>query len=204
MEGRESIRGAYDALRRRSIADAMEDLLKTVPFDKVTVASICNRSGISRPTFYHYFKDKYDVVQWRWSQAGEQCLRECGRSLGWYESNLLMLREIYAHKNFFVRALENDVDPNSCIRHGCRERVEYLKEAIRDFNGTLLDETLIFQIEFFVDAESRAISAWARGGMRIAPETLARRIESCVPRRLHECIERACENYIVKDSSSMS
>ena len=46
------------------LADALLDLLKEKPFEKVTVEDIVNKCGASRPTFYRHFKDKYDLMDW--------------------------------------------------------------------------------------------------------------------------------------------
>ena len=33
----------------------MIELLKTMPFDRITVTKLCQQSNVSRPTFYHHF-----------------------------------------------------------------------------------------------------------------------------------------------------
>lgn len=37
-------------------------LLAEVPFEKITLTEICNRSMVPRSTFYRYFEDKYDLL----------------------------------------------------------------------------------------------------------------------------------------------
>lgn len=197
----------YDAFRKTQIVDAVERLIaQTVSqgagfqhygatYEQMTVKAICDEAGISRPTFYHYFKDKFEVAQWFWDLAGERYLRECGRSLGWYESNLGMLRTFRDHAVFYAAVTAGDGDRNACINHGYRRRVTYLLEAITDFCPALLTDDLRFQIDFFTDAESRAISTWAKGGMLQAPERLARKIELCVPRELHDLVEMSYRRF---------
>lgn len=60
----------YDELRKNQIVEATEELVKSMPFDSVTVTAICKQAGMSRPTFYRYFEDKFDVVQWAWNSPG--------------------------------------------------------------------------------------------------------------------------------------
>ncbi|WP_418979437.1 TetR/AcrR family transcriptional regulator [Adlercreutzia equolifaciens] len=181
----------YREFRKQRIVEATERALEHISFEDLTVTIICDEANISRPTFYRYFQDKFEIAQWLWNQAGEKYLRECGRSLGWYESNLLMMRNFLEHQVFFSAANASDIDFNACINHGYRKRVEYLEEVIRERSPLLLTDDVRFQITFFTDAESRAIAAWGERGMKTPPEVVARRIEQCVPPRLHSIIEDA-------------
>ena len=47
---------------RYVFAQAIKDLIKVHPLDKIAVTDIVTRSGMTRQTFYRYFKDKYDLV----------------------------------------------------------------------------------------------------------------------------------------------
>ena len=50
--------------KRLAIAAAMKKLLRTNPIEKITTEQILEQSGVSRRSFYRYFKDKYDLLQW--------------------------------------------------------------------------------------------------------------------------------------------
>jgi AcrR family transcriptional regulator len=41
---------------------AMFELLASIPFEEITVGKICELSGYPRATFYNYFDDKYDLL----------------------------------------------------------------------------------------------------------------------------------------------
>lgn len=45
------------------IENALKELLKELPFKKITVQKILDQCGCSRPTFYYHFHDKYDVAE---------------------------------------------------------------------------------------------------------------------------------------------
>lgn len=45
-----------------TIFNSLDSLIRTVPFDKITVDMIIKPEGISRSTFYRYFKDKSDLT----------------------------------------------------------------------------------------------------------------------------------------------
>ena len=46
------------------IAGSFKQLMQEHPFEKLTIQMIADRAGIMRSTFYHHFKDKYDLLDW--------------------------------------------------------------------------------------------------------------------------------------------
>ena len=67
------------------ILTAARTFLETRPFREMTVEGVMARTGLSRPAFYAYFRDRYEVVtrllegiggllfalDWRWLSGGE-------------------------------------------------------------------------------------------------------------------------------------
>ena len=70
MSARGEIRAAGSKRRRRrapevaerEIVDAAEALLREKPFRELTVDDLMRRTGLSRPSFYVYFRDRHDLV----------------------------------------------------------------------------------------------------------------------------------------------
>lgn len=57
-------RGAQRTLA--SFSTTMINLLSKEPFEKISVNKICNISNFPRATFYNYFDDKFDLVDYCW------------------------------------------------------------------------------------------------------------------------------------------
>lgn len=55
-----------------SYAISFYNLLLEKPFDEVSVQDICDLSGYKRSTFYNYFKDKYDLLDYCWYRLTEK------------------------------------------------------------------------------------------------------------------------------------
>lgn len=51
-------------LTKHLIARSLKELVMTVPFEKLTIKKITDQAGLIRPTFYRYFMDKYEAVEW--------------------------------------------------------------------------------------------------------------------------------------------
>ena len=45
-----------------TLYNGLFDLLEEVPFDKITVRGICEKTKVNKMTFYKYHTDKYDVL----------------------------------------------------------------------------------------------------------------------------------------------
>src|SRR3954452_15850225 len=105
--------------RRRSpevaeqeIIEAAEHLLRERPFRELTVDEVMRRTGLSRPSFYVYFKDRHELVLRLVQHLATEMLLVANR---WYEASdpsPEMLREaldgtigVYAEHSAVLRAL---------------------------------------------------------------------------------------------------
>ena len=64
-----------DARKRKTMAArrtlkiltlALTQLLQVKPFEKISVIDICEKALVPRATFYNYFEDKYDLLEYCW------------------------------------------------------------------------------------------------------------------------------------------
>ena len=67
---------------QREIIDAAEALLRERPFRELTVDEVMRRTGLSRPSFYVYFKDRHDLLLRVVGTIGDELFRMSER---WYE-----------------------------------------------------------------------------------------------------------------------
>ena len=47
-----------------AIAEAMKTLMRSSPIEKITIRQIQEAAGVSRRSFYRYFRDKFDLLEW--------------------------------------------------------------------------------------------------------------------------------------------
>jgi AcrR family transcriptional regulator len=60
--GKVSIVQLKQEKRRAEVLEKVMDLLKVKPFEDITIQDICQASGISVGSFYHYFKQKSELL----------------------------------------------------------------------------------------------------------------------------------------------
>lgn len=46
------------------LCDSFKELMLHHSFDKITIKMITDGAGVIRPTFYNYFQDKYELLEW--------------------------------------------------------------------------------------------------------------------------------------------
>lgn len=49
---------------KRLLSNALFELIKEKPFEKITVSDICERALVQRATFYSHFADKYELLSY--------------------------------------------------------------------------------------------------------------------------------------------
>ena len=60
---------------RNILADAAESLFETQSIENITVQSIVDACGTTRTTFYRYFKDKYDIMNWVYKRRVDDIIK---------------------------------------------------------------------------------------------------------------------------------
>ncbi len=45
------------------LAESFRELALSMPFQKISIKMITDKAGVIRPTFYNYFQDKYEVIE---------------------------------------------------------------------------------------------------------------------------------------------
>ena len=58
-----------------ALAQSLKRLLSTRKLDKITVKDIAEDCGVNRQTFYYYFRDIYDLLEWNFRDAAERLIR---------------------------------------------------------------------------------------------------------------------------------
>ena len=89
---------------RYVFAQAIKGLIKVHPLDKIAVTDIVTRSGMTRQTFYRYFKDKYDLVNWYFEKLVLKSFRQMGDGCSLQEALQLKFAFIKSEHSFFKEA----------------------------------------------------------------------------------------------------
>lgn len=153
-------------------AQALDELLKTTPLQKVSVKALCLQCGAERQTFYYHFKDKYDLAAWMLSREWEGILERfggkfCPEQLAAY---LACVRE---HQIFYKR-LYADETSNLLPKFLYQQETERVRLLLMSRLGlNKLSEAQEFAVIYHVNGCIGSAIAWARNGFRMPPEQVS-------------------------------
>ena len=88
------------------LAQSLQELLATMPLEKISVNDIVEQAGVGRNTFYYHFEDKYDLVNWYFQSGVTEFLVNRSNYTSW-ESLLFAMEEYFReNKQFYTRVLQ--------------------------------------------------------------------------------------------------
>lgn len=88
------------------LGESFKELMQKKPFEKITIKMITDAAGVIRPTFYNYFQDKYDVMEWMLEQDVFVGAKELIRMDMQREAVKMIFRKLEAEKQYYIRAFE--------------------------------------------------------------------------------------------------
>lgn len=88
------------------LGQKFKELVVKKSFDKITIKMITDEAGVIRPTFYNYFQDKYEVMEWLlWEDIFKSATELVKMNMG--RSALEMIfKKIAADKEYYARVFE--------------------------------------------------------------------------------------------------
>lgn len=83
------------------IADAAEELLKANSIEDISIQDIVEACGTTRTTFYRYFQDKYDVMNWVYTRGADMIVQNYLESDSVYDMIVELLEYIKSKQKYF-------------------------------------------------------------------------------------------------------
>ena len=168
---------AESSITKRALAQAMKDLMQTVPLHQISISDICERCQMHRKSFYYHFKDKYDLVNWIFYSEFFAAFAQLDKELDTWDSMEAMFRYFYENKRFYKNALSIQ---------GQNSFYEYFGEIMTPLISQRINrlfpqnEDHDFYVGFFAQAIRNTLVDWMSSGAALPPQKLV------------ELIRRAC------------
>lgn len=86
----------------RSFAMSLFELMKTKPFNSISITDICNNSGFGRTTYYRYFTNDKEQLLLFLAHSEWIRFRDEQITNGETDQHLILLECMYKHKDFFL------------------------------------------------------------------------------------------------------
>jgi len=143
-------------ITKKALATSLKNLMEEKPFEKISIADICERCDMNRKSFYYHFKDKYDLVNWIFDTefiavARKKNYGNAGEILG------DICEYFHENRSFYRKALSIQ-GQNSFSDHFRELLYLILSSQLDDIIGVSIKQE--FQINFFVDAIIMTFQRW--------------------------------------------
>ena len=164
------------------LAESLKELSRFKPVDKITIKELTKNCGLTSPTFYNHFRDKYDLMAWIYNQKIEDLLKNFGRENS-FEDIICRLMEITLEdEKFFLNLLKNAVSQNSFRYVTNDHAIKLLSEWIKNRHGfEELPPTISFCLRFYMRAISEFVSDWALDKWDCSPREMAKFFVEAMP-----------------------
>ena len=100
------------AMKRKTtndiLAESFPELAQTKRIDKITISDITSNCGMSQPTFYNHFKDKYDLIVWIYTNHVREIMCKIdNKTFMWKDCLLGAALYYYENSEFIKNALKH-------------------------------------------------------------------------------------------------
>lgn len=163
---------------QKNIVDAFNRLIAKQELADITSAMIAHEAEISKSTFYRYFDDKYDVMNYNFKELLDDCVMH---SSNYRDMFLLILQRMETEWKTLLKAF-NSTGINSLENY----IYNYSKEIAiaitkQNRNGKNMTPEELFQTELFCSGVSHVYRKWAGGDYTISAQTAADLLYSMIP-----------------------
>lgn len=166
---------------KREIVSAFNRLIAKSEVERITTQMIAEEAEVSKATFYRYFKDKYDVLNYNYQHLLDESLQQCSNYRDLYALLYSFAREEWTG---FTRAF-NTTGVNSFenfVYRYSRSVVERITKENRKGAGLTEEEDL--QLDVFCYGISLMYKKWTRGQYDLDPGIAADALYAIMPESL--------------------
>lgn len=182
------------AVKKMSVQEILsltiQEMMKDRALDSITVREILHASGISRPTFYKYFSDKQELVEYVFQkELAAPYFWDFTKDLKTRE--LFFLRHLREQRSFYLNALKT-VGQNSFYHmwlDQARRSVEDYFESLPAYNG-IPKEDLRFYAKYLSYAYVNMNIEWLENDGPETPEEMSEKIDRIMGYGMYGVLEQ--------------
>ena len=180
------------AMKRKTtkdiLAESFLELAAEKRIDKITITDITDNCGMSQPTFYNHFKDKYDLIVWIYIRHSDEIMSRIGtEKYQWRDTLLDGARGYAANRDYMLNALKHTSGQDSFLHYVQRINTQLLVTEVRKKLMTEYIPDEIYEIiKVYVYGTVHHMLEWLLGDMTMPPEQVAAIWEKSLPEPLKQ------------------
>lgn len=170
--------------KRSAILSTFIEMVENMPVEEVRVEEVIRRSGVSKTTFYRFFRDKYDVMNAVYLDISKEITTNSTDLTQLFTTPHLDLQVIFHHPRYFRRILE--FTGQNSFRETIRDyyRSNILRQVTERSQEEPLSDRILFEIDAYSETAAYIVTWWILNDCRLPPEELASYSLDCIPQAL--------------------
>ncbi len=167
------------------LAESLKELSRIKAVDKITVRELTKNCGLTPPTFYNHFRDKYELMAWIYNQKVEASMKNFGCGDSFEDVICKWMEIILEDENFYTNLLKNAVGQNNFRYTTNDHAINLLTDWIKArYNLDKITPTIFFCVKFFMRALSESVNDWCLGKWDCSPREMAKFFVEAMPEPL--------------------
>lgn len=167
---------------KQKIAYNFEKLLTSKSFDDITVMNIVEASGISKATFYRYFKDKYDVLGYGIKNSIDSFFEPYLKGYSLKTVHFDFQEYLYSKKDFFYKAMKTE-GPNSFENSLIEASVDLFYKIFEEKSVKVTKEIADIT-DLYCHGATSYLRKWIMGGFKETPEYISKITYESIPEKI--------------------
>lgn len=173
---------------KQLIADSFRELAETKPINKITIANITDNCGMTQPTFYRHYRDKYDLIAWIYVSDAKGIMGQIGTNgYTWRDTLLDAAKYFSANRTFALNALRHTGGRDSFLSMLEKVNTELLCTEVRKKLMTEhVPQDILTMIKVYCYGTVRYTCEWLLEEMPLSQDDYARIMEDSLPEPLRQ------------------
>lgn len=168
------------------LAESFMELTATKPISKISIVDIVENCAMTKPTFYRYFKDKYDLMAWLFVRAAQSNVNKIGTDgYVWRDTLLDGLHHYEKNRKFMINALKHTSGRDAFINLINEADIAFIMDEIRKKLGS--DDVpghLAALVKIYCYGTGQYMCDWLMDSHPVSCEEIARTMEAAIPEEL--------------------
>lgn len=169
---------------RLKIASSMKALMEHSTLSKISVKDIVEHCHLTRQTFYRYFRDKYDCVNWYFERIARMSFKQLANGVDLEEGLIKKFELLKKDQRFFYEAFMAD-DQNSLFQYDYDCIYEFYSHILYEKLGEY-NEEIDFLLKMYCKGSIDMTFEWVKNGMKQSEKEIAHFLIEAMPVRLQK------------------
>lgn len=162
------------------------ELAQKIAIDKITITRITDNCGLSQPTFYNHFRDKYDLMTWIYVNRIEEIMGKLDQEGKRWKDTLIEGARYFAdNRVFMVNALEHTGGQDSFLKNVTAINEQLLMAEVRKkLKSSDIPTDTLYYIKIYCHGTVHFLFEWLTGKIKLTVDEVATIWENSLPEPL--------------------